>query len=99
MITAQLVKELRERTGISMMDCKNALSETNGDVDAAIEVLRKKSVLKAEKKADRATNEGALVVGVAETFGFIVEVNTETCLLYTSPSPRDATLSRMPSSA
>ena len=78
MITAQLVKELRERTGISMMDCKNALSETNGDVDAAIEVLRKKSVLKAEKKADRATNEGALVVGVAETFGFIVEVNTET---------------------
>jgi elongation factor Ts len=78
MITAQLVKELRERTGISMMDCKNALSETNGDVDAAIEVLRKKSVLKAEKKADRATNEGALVVGVAETYGFIVEVNTET---------------------
>ena len=77
MITAQLVKELRERTGISMMDCKNALSETNGDVDAAIEVLRKKSVLKAEK-VDRATNEGALVVGVAETYGFIVEVNTET---------------------
>ena len=78
MITAQLVKELRERTGISMMDCKNALTETNGDVDAAIEVLRKKSVLKAEKKADRATNEGALVVGVADTYGFIVEVNTET---------------------
>jgi elongation factor Ts len=78
MITAQLVKELRERTGISMMDCKNALTETNGDVDAAIEVLRKKSVLKAEKKADRATNEGALVVGVTDTYGFIVEVNTET---------------------
>ena len=49
MITAQLVKELRERTGISMMDCKNALSETNGDVDAAIEVLRKKVFLKQKK--------------------------------------------------
>ena len=50
MITAQLVKELRERTGISMMDCKNALTETNGDVDAAIEVLRKKVFLKQKRK-------------------------------------------------
>lgn len=78
MITAQLVKELRDRTGISMMDCKNALKETDGDVDKAIEVLRKKSVLKAEKKADRATNEGALVTGSGERFSFIIEVNTET---------------------
>ena len=50
MVTAQLVKELRDRTGISMMDCKSALMESEGDIDKAIEVLRKKSVLKAEKK-------------------------------------------------
>ena len=59
MITAELVKELRERTGISMMDCKSALQETNGDVEQAIEVLRKKSIIKAEKKSGRATNEGS----------------------------------------
>lgn len=78
MITAQLVKELRDRTGISMMDCKSALVETNGDVDKAIEVLRKKSVLKAEKKSGRATNEGSILVGHGESASFIVEVNTET---------------------
>ena len=78
MITAQLVKELRERTGISMMDCKSALQETNGDVEQAIEVLRKKSIIKAEKKSGRATNEGSLVVGDAESNSFLVEVKTET---------------------
>ena len=78
MITAQLVKELRDRTGISMMDCKSALVETNGDVDKAIEVLRKKSVLKAEKKSGRATNEGSILVGHGKNVSFIVEVNTET---------------------
>jgi len=78
LITAQLVKELRDRTGISMMDCKSALVETNGDVDKAIEVLRKKSVLKAEKKSGRATNEGSILVGHGESASFIVEVNTET---------------------
>ena len=174
MITAQLVKELRERTGISMMDCKTALMESEGDIEKAIEVLRKKSVLKAEKKSGRATNEGAIVIGSTADVSFIIEVDTETdfaakdasfqnflddltifckeqipsdlndlnekynsqlleiiqkigenikisyfekltieggflasykhsdnrfCLLYTSPSPRDTLLSRMPSSA
>ena len=78
MITAQLVKELRERTGISMMDCKSALVETDGDVDKAIEVLRKKSVLKAEKKSGRATNEGSILIGSNKDYSFIIEVNTET---------------------
>ena len=78
MITAQLVKELRDRTGISMMDCKSALMESDGDIDKAIEVLRKKSVLKAEKKSGRATNEGAIVLGSSEHTAFIVEVDTET---------------------
>ena len=78
MVTAQLVKELRERTGISMMDCKTALMESDGDIEKAIEVLRKKSVLKAEKKSGRATNEGAIVIGASADAYFIVEVDTET---------------------
>jgi len=78
MITAQLVKELRDRTGISMMDCKSALTETDGDIEKAIEVLRKKSVLKAEKKSGRETNEGAMVVGTSADGKFLVEVDTET---------------------
>ena len=78
MITAQLVKELRDRTGISMMDCKSALTETDGDIEKAIEVLRKKSVLKAEKKSGRETNEGAMVVGASADGKFLVEVDTET---------------------
>ncbi|MAK16722.1 MAG: translation elongation factor Ts [Gammaproteobacteria bacterium] len=78
MVTAQLVKELRERTGISMMDCKSALTESGGDIEKAIEVLRKKSVLKAEKKSGRATNEGAVVIGSSDDISFIIEVDTET---------------------
>ena len=78
MITAQLVKELRDRTGISMMDCKSALVEADGNIDKAIEVLRKKSVIKAEKKSSRATNEGVIVIGQSSDGNFIIEVNTET---------------------
>ena len=78
MITAQLVKELRDRTGISMMDCKSALVEASGDIDKAIEVLRKKSIIKAEKKSSRATNEGVIVLGKTNDGDFIIEVNTET---------------------
>ena len=78
MITAQQVKELRDRTGISMMDCKDALSEANGDIDKAIEILRKKSIIKAEKKSTRATNEGAIVAGGGSSNYFLIEVNTET---------------------
>ena len=74
-IEAKVVKELRDKTGAGMMDCKKALVETSGNIDKAVDYLRKSGIAKAEKKGDR------------------------TCLLYTSPSPRDGLLSRMPSSA
>ena len=76
MITAQLVKELRDRTGISMMDCKSALVEADGDIDKAIEVWRKKNIIKAEKKSSRETNEGVIVLGKTNDGDFIIEVNT-----------------------
>lgn len=79
-ITAALVKELRERTGLGMMDCKKALEETGGDLEQAIEELRKKSALKAAKKAGRTTADGLLGVKVADdgSRGAMVEVNIET---------------------
>ena len=77
-ITASLVKDLRERTGAGMMECKKALTESNGDIDAAAEALRKSGAAKADKKADRVTAEGR--VGVAGNGGkaVLVEVNSET---------------------
>lgn len=77
-ITASLVKELRERTGAGMMECKKALTETNGDIDAAAEALRKSGAAKADKKADRVAAEGR--VGVAQNGGkaVLVEINSET---------------------
>ena len=79
-ITASMVKELRERTGLGMMDCKRALEDTDGDLELAIEELRKKSALKAAKKAGRTTADGLLGIKVADdgTRGAIVEVNIET---------------------
>ncbi|MEM7002755.1 MAG: translation elongation factor Ts [Pseudomonadota bacterium] len=79
-ITASMVKELRERTGLGMMDCKKALQETDGDMEKAIEELRKKSALKAAKKAGRTTADGLLGLKVADdgSRGAIVEVNIET---------------------
>lgn len=79
-ITAAMVKELRERTGLGMMDCKNALTEANGDMELAIEELRKKSALKAAKKAGRTTADGLLGVKVSDDGkkGAVVEVNIET---------------------
>jgi len=79
-ITAAMVKELRERTGLGMMDCKKALQETDGDLEKAIEELRKKSALKAAKKAGRTTADGLLGIRVADdgSRGAIVEVNIET---------------------
>ena len=59
-ITASLVKELREKTGLGMMECKKALGETDGDIDKAVEHLRKRGALKAEGKSDRATSEGVI---------------------------------------
>jgi len=79
-VTAAMVKELRERTGLGMMDCKRALEEAGGDMEAAIEELRKKSALKAAKKAGRTTADGLLGVKVAEdgSRAALVEVNIET---------------------
>lgn len=79
-ITAAMVKELRERTGLGMMDCKKALTENNGDIEQAIEHLRKSSGMKAAKKASRTAAEGVVATKVAEdgSYGILVEVNSET---------------------
>ncbi len=77
-ITAQMVKDLRDMTGAGMMDCKAALGETLGNVDAAVDWLRKKGLSKAAKKADRVAAEGLIGVAVNGTKGVVVEVNSET---------------------
>lgn len=79
-ITASLVKELRERTGLGMMECKKALVDSNGDIELAIENLRKASGLKAAKKAGRTAAEGVVLARVADdgSFGLLLEVNSET---------------------
>src|SRR6266568_8527756 len=77
-ITASMVKDLREKTGVGMMDCKTALTETNGDMEAAVDWLRKKGLSKAAKKAGRVAAEGLIGVFTAPTKGSIVEVNSET---------------------
>src|SRR3546814_10706282 len=77
-ITAALVKDLREKTGAGMMDCKKALGETNGDVDAAVDWLRKKGLSAAAKKAGRVAAEGLVAVAIKDNAGAIVEVNAET---------------------
>ena len=77
-VTAALVKELRERTGAGMMECKKALVETNGDMDAAIELLRKTGLAKADKKAGRVAAEGKIVAAQADGNAVLVEINSET---------------------
>jgi elongation factor Ts len=79
-VTAQMVKELRERTGAGMMDCKNALNDTKGDIEAAIDALRKKGLSAAAKKAGRVTAEGAVgsYIHGNGKLGVLVEVNCET---------------------
>ncbi len=79
-ITASMVKDLRARTGVGMMDCKKALTETSGDIDAAVELLRKKGAASADKKAGRIATEGQVVMVCAEDGcrGVVVEVNSET---------------------
>lgn len=77
-ITAGMVKELREMTGAGMMDCKKALTETNGDMDAAVEVLRKSGAAKMEKKQSRIAAEGIARVAVNGNVAVVVEVNSET---------------------
>ena len=77
-ITAAMVKELREMTGAGMMDCKKALTETNSDMDAAVEVLKKSGAAKMEKKASRIAAEGIARVAASDTVAVVVEVNSET---------------------
>lgn len=77
-ITAKLVKELREKTGAGMMDCKKALQETEGNIDKAIDFLREKGMAKAAKKADRIAAEGSAYIEVAGNTAALIEVNCET---------------------
>ncbi len=79
-VTAQMVKELRERTGAGMMDCKAALAETNGDMEQAVDLLRKKGLAAAAKKAGRVAAEGAVAsyIHAGGKIGVLVEVNCET---------------------
>jgi elongation factor Ts len=77
-ITAQMVKELRERTGAGMMDCKAALAETGGEMEKAVDLLRKKGLAKAAKKAGRVAAEGLIAATVSAGKGVVVEVNSET---------------------
>ena len=77
-ITAQMVKELRIKSSAGMMDCKKALSETNGDMDAAVDWLRKKGLATASKKSGRVASEGLIGICIEDNFGSIVEVNSET---------------------
>ena len=80
MVTAQLVKELREKTGSGMMDCKKALMETNGDMERAAELLREKGITKAAKKSDRIAAEGLVYCYLSDDkkVGVVLEVNAET---------------------
>ena len=82
-ITSETVKKLREKTGAGMMDCKQALEATNGDMEKAVEFLWKKGAATAEKRADRIANQGIIVTRVANggKLGVIVEINSETDLL------------------
>lgn len=77
-VTASLVKELRDRTGLGMMECKRALAETGGDIDKAIDDLRKSSGMKAAKKAGRTAADGIVAVRAEGDYGLVLEVNSET---------------------
>jgi elongation factor Ts len=77
-ISATMVKELRERTGAGMMDCKSALGDTSGDMEQAVDLLRKKGLAKADKKAGRVAAEGLIGLAVEGTKGVLVELNSET---------------------
>ena len=77
-VTAGLVKELREKTGAGMMDCKRALGESDGDIEAAVDWLRKKGLSAAAKKAGRVAAEGLIGIAIRGPVGAVVEVNSET---------------------
>src|SRR5260370_14632857 len=77
-VTAAMVKDLREKTGAGMMDCKNALNEVQGDIEAAVDWLRKKGLSKAAKKSGRVAAEGLVAAAVRNGKGVLVEINSET---------------------
>ena len=85
-ITAALVKELRERTSAGMMECKKALTETQGDIEAAIELMRKSGQAKADKKAGRVAAEGRIEIAIDGPTAVIAEVNSETDFVAKDPS-------------
>ena len=87
-ITASLIKELREKTGAGMMECKKALTETNGDMEAAIDWLRKKGLSVAAKKAGRVAAQGLVGSKTTGTKGAVVEVNIETDFAAKNPDFR-----------
>jgi elongation factor Ts len=89
-ISAEVVKTLRERTGAAMMDCKKALVETGGDMDKAVEWLRKRGAASAEKKVGRATNEGLIEAYIhpGSRLGVLIEVNCETDFVAKTPDFR-----------
>lgn len=84
-ISAQTVKELRERTGAGMMDCKRALEETNGDMEKAIDLLRERGIAKAAKKSGRIAAEGLAATAIAGNVAAVVEVNCETDFVAKNP--------------
>ena len=79
-LSASIIKELREKSGAGMMDCKKALQESNGDMDGAVDILRKKGAAKAAKRADREAAEGLSIAKSSHdnTYGIVVEVNCYT---------------------
>ena len=77
-IKASQVKELRDMTGVAMMDCKKALVECDGDIEKALDLLRSNSALKAEKKSSRVAADGILSTVIAENYATIIEINSET---------------------
>ena len=88
-VTASMVKALRDKTGAGMMDCKAALTETDGDMENAIDWLRKKGLSKAAKKADRVAAEGLIGLTAKDNVGAIVEVNSETDFVARNPQFQD----------
>ena len=78
LITAALVKELREKTGAGMMDCKNALVESDGNIEESIDWLRKKGISGAEKKSARVAADGVVTVSMSDNSAALVEINSET---------------------
>ena len=85
-ISASLVKELREMTGVGMMECKKALVNSNGDVDLAVEEMRKSGQAKAAKKASRVASEGAVIIQEGTGQSLIIEINAETDFVGRDPS-------------